>query len=92
MSVFEQIRIIDKRIDGIRLELHRRGPAFSTFDSHGWQCAWDRNPDLYARHNDLFRQRGDLQVIRDAEIEKRWRAQERAERRSRLAAWKRVAA
>lgn len=93
MSAVQQIRLIDKRIDGIRLELHRRGPAFHTFDTHAaWQLAWDRNPDLHERHTELFRQRGDLQVARDAEIEREWRAQERRERRERVAAWKRVAA
>lgn len=67
---------------GIRLDLYRRVGRFNTFCSHGWQLAWDRNPDLHARRTELFRQRGELQQIRDAEIDRAYRAEQRRARRS----------
>jgi hypothetical protein len=76
----QQINLIDKRIDGVRLELFRRVGRFNTFCSWGWQLAWDRNPDLHARQTDLYRQRGELQQIRDAEIECKYQATARRER------------
>lgn len=82
MTAVQQIRIIDKKIDGIRLELFRRVGRFNTMDAGGWQLAWDRHPDLYARHTELFRQRGELQVVRDAEIDRQYRAEQRKLRRS----------
>jgi hypothetical protein len=78
----QQIKLIDKRIDGVRLELYRRYGRFNTFSSHDWQLAWDRNPDLHARHSELFRLRGIAQDQRDAEAEKEYRKSQRAERRA----------
>jgi hypothetical protein len=79
-SQIETIRLIDKRIDGIRLELFRRGARFNTLDAAGWQLAWDRNPDLLGRHEALFRFRGIAQDTRDAIIESDHRAAQRRER------------
>jgi hypothetical protein len=84
-QIIADIRQIDRHIDGIRLELYRRGnrPGMSADE---WQLAWDRNLDLKARHNDLFRTRGALQVQRDAAINQEYSAEQRAKRRSLRAA------
>lgn len=82
MTPLQQIRLIDKRIDGITLELFRRGGRFNTFDCHGWQLAWDRAPDLRIRRNELFRLRGLAQQERDALIEKEYRTAQRRQRAS----------
>lgn len=79
-SQIETIRLIDKRIDGIRLELFRRGARFNTFDCHGWQLAWDRNPDLWGRREALYRFRDIAQQTRDAIMEADFRAAQRRER------------
>lgn len=76
-----QIRQVDRNIDGIRLELYRRG-ARNLFSASDWQLAWDRNPDLHERHTALFRQRGELQDRRDAEINREYAAEQRRQRRS----------
>jgi hypothetical protein len=83
----EEIRLIDKRIDGVRLELFRRGARFNTFDCHGWQLAWDRNPDLYGRQLALSRRRGIAQQECDAIAEREYRAAQRRQR----AAYRRAA-
>lgn len=85
MTAAEQIKQIDRNIDGIRLELYRRG-ARNLFSAHDWQLAWDRNPDLAARDKALFRQRGALQVIRNSDLERAYRAEQRQARRNRRAA------
>lgn len=81
MTEVQQIRLIDKRIDGIRLEMFRR-TRVSIFDAGSWQLAWDRNPDLHARSEELFRQRGELQQVRDAKAEREFRAAQRRLRAS----------
>lgn len=79
-SPTETIRLIDKRIDGIRLELFRRNGRFNTFNCHDWQLAWDRNPDLRMRQEMLFGRR-DLAVMeRDALIERVYRRDQRRQR------------
>jgi hypothetical protein len=76
------IRLIDKKIHGIRLELYRRVGRFNTFSAHDWQLAWDRNPDLQARENALFLLR-DIAVQEFTELlEKEYRKAQRAERRA----------
>lgn len=84
-EVQAQIRQIDRNIDGIRSALYARG-RFDNLSAHGWQLAWDRNPDLHARETELFRQRGELQQQRDALIESEYRAEQRRQRRTRRAA------
>lgn len=76
----EAIRIIDKKIDGIRLELYRRVGRFNTLEAAAWDLAWRRCPDLYARQEALFRFRGVAQQIRDAIIDTEYRAEQRRER------------
>lgn len=81
MSPVQQIALIDKRIDGIRLELYRRGsrPGLNVSE---WTLVWERNPDLWARNEELFRQRGAAQLVRDAEINRAYRAEQRRIRAS----------
>lgn len=83
----DQIRQIDRNIDGIRRELFRRVGRFNTFCAHGWQLAWDRHPDLRAKETELFRLRGIAQQERDAQIERDYRAAQRKQR----AAYRRAA-
>lgn len=78
----QTIRQIDRNIDGIRLELYRRGLRFNIYCSHGWQLAWDRNPDLAARNQTLFQLRGLAQLARDAAIEREYRTAQRRQRRA----------
>lgn len=82
MTVNQQIALIDKRIDGVRMELFRRVGRFNTMSANSWQLAWDRHPDLYARQSGLFCQRGVLQQVRDAEAERAYRADQRRVRAS----------
>lgn len=82
MTAVQQIAQIDRNIDGISLELFRRAGRFNTMSADSWQLAWDRNPDLRARREELYRQRGELQIIRDAETERAYRAEQRRVRRS----------
>lgn len=77
----QTIRQIDRHIDGIRMELYRRGCRPGMCAS-SWQLAWDRNPDLRARNETLFRLRGLAQLERDAQIEREYRAEQRRTRRS----------
>jgi hypothetical protein len=81
------IRQIDRQIEGVRSELFRRVGRFNVMNAGSWQLAWDREPELAARHDALFRRRGKLQVERDALVEKEFRAVGR-----RLAALRRRAA
>lgn len=76
----EAIRIIDRKIDGIRKELFRRVGAFNAMSADGWQLAWNRNPDLDERHAALFRFRGVAQQTRDLIIEREHQAARRRER------------
>lgn len=82
MSPTQTIRQIDKRIDGIRMELFRRVGRFNTLSASEWQLAWDRHPDLYSRQEMLFGLRGLAQLDRDAEIERAYRAEQRKQRRA----------
>jgi hypothetical protein len=83
MTPTQRIAAIDRRIDGVRLELFRRGCRFNTMSAHGWQIAWDRHPDLGARNDFLYRLRGLAQLDRDAEIERTYRADQRRARAAR---------
>ena len=71
----QAIKVIDRKIDGIRKELIRRVGAFNTLSADSWQLAWNRNPDLDARHNALFRFRGVAQQTRDLIIECEYQAE-----------------
>lgn len=60
----QKIAAVDKQIDAI----HRKICKLETFDemmAEGWQSAWDKHPDLLAAEQELFHQRGQLQVERD---------------------------
>jgi hypothetical protein len=63
-EVRNAIREIDREIDANRAELlsrcTRKPKHWLT-----WGHAWRRNPDLAEHDRKLFRQRGELQVIRD---------------------------
>lgn len=93
MTPTETLRIIDKRIDGIRSELFRRSGRVNTLSCHDWQLAWERNPDLHSRQSMLFGLRDLAQLARDAEIERAYRAEQRRLRHSfpRFAQQERVA-
>lgn len=86
-----QIDQIDTEIDVIRTRLYLR-LRFYPVTAREFQAAWDRCPDLHAAQAELYRRRGDAQRQRDAEIEKQWQAQQRRERRERVASWKRSVA
>lgn len=79
MTAREQIAQIDRLIDANRIAIFNRLHCvpLTAFD---WGRAWRRCPDLRARDHELFRERGRLQDIRDAEDHKAWLAQERKER------------
>lgn len=76
-QVKADIRQIDRRIDGIRLELYRRGGRFNTFDCGAWQLAWDRNPDLRARETALYSTRYDFSQEENAALTSEHRAEQR---------------
>jgi hypothetical protein len=78
----QTIRQIDRHIDGVTLELFRRGGRFNIFDAGAWQLAFDRHPDLGARRDTLFRLRGLAQLDRDAQAERDYRAAQRKQRRA----------
>jgi hypothetical protein len=77
----EAIRIIDKKIDGISLELLRR-TRVAIFDARSWQLGWDRHPDLAGRREALFRFRGCAQATRDAILDREHRDAQRLIRRA----------
>lgn len=77
----EAIRLIDRKIDGIRLELFRRG-ARNLISAADWQLAWDRNPDLAGRNDALFRFRGVAQATRDAILDREHRDAQALTRRA----------
>lgn len=79
-AALAQIAQIDRLIDGVRLEVFRRGNRFFMHDIWGWQLAWDRHPDLKARDTALFCQRGQLQLVCDAELERAYQAEQRSKR------------
>lgn len=85
-SQIEAIRLIDKKIDSVRLELYRRYGRFNTFNAHEWQLAWDCNPDLFNRSKALF----DLRMVaidaRDAIINREYSSAQRRARAQRRAA------
>lgn len=85
-ATLAQIAQIDRRVDGIRLEVFRRGNRFFMHDTWGWQLAWDRHPDLHERQTALYRQRGQLQLVRDREIEREYQAEQRRQRAAERAA------
>lgn len=60
-----RIAEIDRGIDALLKELCSLVPRFRRTDAGGWQEAWDRHPQLKARLDDLYRQRGEAQEERD---------------------------
>lgn len=56
---------IDRKVDAVMAALCTL-EVVSPLSAASWQRAWDKHPDLYARHSDLFRQRGEAQRERDA--------------------------
>lgn len=81
-AIKAKIALIDRKIDGTRMELCRRVGRFNMFSAHGWQTAWDRHPDLYGRNQALFAERDIAAQERDALIEAEYRAAKRRERAS----------
>ncbi|MCP1832787.1 hypothetical protein [Bradyrhizobium sp. USDA 4545] len=79
----EAIRIIDRKIDGIRMELCRRLQGVRIFDANDWHLAYDRHPDLRDRAEALWRFRGVAQQTRDLIIEREYQAAQRRERTQR---------
>lgn len=76
----ERIDQIDRQINIVRWELHIRVPLIDTLSAASWQAAWDRHPDLSAREDALFRQRGIAQRERDEAEHRAWQRQQRQER------------
>lgn len=79
-AVLTEIALIDRKSDGICRELHRRVGAFNVMSCYGWQLAWDRCPDLWARRQALGPSRWGAMDRRDAILAKQKRAAERLER------------
>lgn len=77
MTVRFKISQVDRHIDENRHQL-QRAEKISPFSAASWQKAWDKHPDLYARESAMFKQRGELQDLRD-------RVDARAQRRTRAA-------
>ena len=63
------IASIDRQIDQVRLALQTLEPV-RIYSAGSWQAAWDRHPELRAREDELFTQRGALQQQRDAAAHK----------------------
>ncbi|MES5483626.1 hypothetical protein QMZ05_12780 [Bradyrhizobium sp. INPA03-11B] len=77
----EAIRIIDRKIDGIRMELRRRiGGGLRIFSAHDWHYAYERHADLRERADALWRFRGVAQQTRDLIIEREHQAVQRRQR------------
>ena len=81
------IEQVDRQIDAVRRALKARLHFNPGMSSYQWQEAWDRCPDLHFRTMALYRKRGQLQRLRDAQDHAEWMSQERkrlAAERSRL--------
>lgn len=76
----QHIEQIDRQINVNRWALHLRCPLINTLSARSWQNAWDRHPDLRAREDELFRQRGIAQQECDEAEHKAWLSQQRSER------------
>lgn len=70
MRTIEQI---DHDIDANRRALMARMHCNPECSARAWQNAWDRCPDLRQRDFALFRERGEAQMVRDAEAEREYR-------------------
>ncbi len=64
MNPYIQINRIDAEITAVQNRLCQL-ETVDEMDAGSWQAAWDRHPNLYARHSDLYRQRGVAQLERD---------------------------
>ena len=77
-EIQQQIDVVDTQIDAIGalflMRLRCRPDTAGT-----WQNARNRCPDLVARWNALYLQRGNLQVERDHAINREYAAQQRRE-------------
>lgn len=73
------IDVIDRQIDVNRAALATRVRAIPQ-TAWGWQTAWDRCPDLYARDCELMRQRGVAQQERHAQLNAEYRREQRIAR------------
>ncbi len=71
---------IDKQIDMIHRELHRR-EKIKFLSAESYQNAWDAHPDLRAKEQELYRQRGLAQRDRDQREYDAAMARARVERR-----------
>lgn len=81
-QVKANIRLVDRKIDGIRRELMRRVGKFNTLSANAWQLAWDRCPDLREMETTLFAERGNLQQARDHLINDAYLREARSNRRA----------
>jgi hypothetical protein len=93
MSPFDPARItaaraaistLDKQINANRAELLSRCDR-KPRNWRSWGHAWGRHPDLAARDHELFRQRGEAQLIRDSLEARAAAARAAAETRRHLA-------
>jgi hypothetical protein len=66
-SVYQQIASVDEQIDGLHREMERLGGGVRPRSAGGWQKLLDRFPVMAESVRDLYRQRGELQLIRDNE-------------------------
>lgn len=85
------IEKIDEAINENRRNLMARLHCNPECSARAWQNAWDRCPDLWVREQDLYRQRGDAQVVRDEGLNAAWKIEQRQHRKSNLNAVKDLA-
>jgi len=85
MTPHQAIAQIDILLDANRDATIRR-LGFNPRTAREWQACWDRLPMYRARRDELYRQRGLLQIDRDAADHREWKSAERkrlaAERRT----------
>lgn len=71
------------KIEGIDAEIYAnrrvllRRVRFAPSTASEWQAAWDRSPDLWARNNGLYLQRGIEQDARDKAAHREWQSEQR---------------
>lgn len=80
MSAPRSIAEIDALIDANTRALVRRLRHDPGMSARDWQTAWDRCPDLKARKDALYGERGAAQLIRDRAEHEAWKLQQRRER------------
>lgn len=86
MTPRQAIEQIDRQIDANTRALMGRLHFNPGMSAQQWHGAYDRCPDLRARRDTLYRQRGIQQHLRDAEDHRAWQAEQRKERARQAAA------